>query len=510
MKKTVLAILLISYSIFAQTSYRYIDSIFIPTQSYTNITYATAPELNVPYLGESSTHSSELKFNLFEPQGDTLSNRPLLICAHGGAFISGTKENDDMMEFSRVFAAKGYVTATIQYRLGMNLTSSVSGERSVYRALQDSRAAIRYFKENAATYKIDTNYVYFLGSSAGALMALHNLFMNEENERPAGSFKISHIPPTLDDGPDLGSLDAIEPQYIHGANADAIISLWGALQDTTLIKSTDNGRPVMLVHGTADNIVPFNVGSPFNLPVFPPTYGSNPINKRMSNLSFEEETYFVQGQGHEFYGVLNGNWNTAPNVYWDTVVTKSTYFLWNLHKPTAGFTYQNSNGYQVTFTNQSIGADTWLWNFGDGNSSTQQNPVHTYLSGQYTVTQTVFNKIRSWDTTSVSFSIIVNDVDDGKNFPTEFVLEQNYPNPFNPSTTIKYGISKESQVNLIIYNLLGKQIDILFNGIQSAGYYSKNWNASDFPSGVYFLQIQAVSIANNIIFTDAKKLVLMK
>ena len=273
---------------------------------------------------------------------------------------------------------------------------------------------------------------------------------------------------------------------------------------------SDNGRPVMLVHGTADNIVPFNVGSPFSLPVFPPTYGSNPINIRMSNLGLEKETYFVPGQGHEFYGVSNGNWNPAPNAYWDTVVTKSTYFLRNLHKPTAGFTYQNSNGDHVTFTDQSIGADALLWNFGDGNSSTQQNPVHTYLSGQYTVTQTVFNKIRSWDTTSVSFSIIVNDVDDGKNFPTEFVLEQNYPNPFNPSTTIKYGISKESQVNLIIYNLLGKQIDILFNGIQSAGYYSKNWNASDFPSGVYFLQIQAVSIANNIIFTDAKKLVLMK
>lgn len=509
MKKTILILLLINYNIFAQ-GYRYVDSIFTPIQSYTDITYATAPELNAPYLGESSTHSSELKFNLFEPQGDTLNNRPLIIFAHGGAFISGTKENDDMMEFSRIFAAKGYVTATIQYRLGMNAASSVSGERSVYRALQDSRAAIRYFKEKAATYKIDTNYVYFLGSSAGAFMALHNLFMNEENERPAGSFKISHIPPTLDDGPDLGTLDSIEPQYVHGANADAIISLWGALQDTTLIKTTDNGRPVLLVHGTADNVVPFNVGSPFNLPVFPPTYGSNPINKRMSNLGFEKETYFVPGQGHEFYGVSNGNWNPAPNAYWDTVVTKSTYFLWNIHKPTADFTYQNSNGNQVTFTDKSIGADAWLWNFGDGSSSTQQNPVHTYLNGQYTVTQKVFNKIRSWDTTSVTFSIIVNGIGDEKNFPAEFVLEQNYPNPFNPSTTIKYSIQKESQVSLIIYNLLGEQVEILFNGIQSAGYYSTKWNALNFPSGVYFSQIKAVSVTNNVIFTDVKKLVLMK
>jgi len=89
-------------------------------------------------------------------------------------------------------------------------------------------------------------------------------------------------------------------------------------------------------------------------------------------------------------------------------------------------------------------------------------------------------------------------------------LEQNYPNPFNPSTTIKYSIQKESQVSLIIYNLLGEQIDILFNGIQSAGYYSTNWNALNFPSGVYFSQIKAVSVTNNVIFTDAKKLVLMK
>lgn len=67
----------------------------------------------------------------------------------------------------------------------------------------------------------------------------------------------------------------------------------GVVKDNTLIKLSDLGANVFLIHGKADNIVPFGVGSPFNNPSFPATYGSNLIYKRLTNLGKEPASYFL-------------------------------------------------------------------------------------------------------------------------------------------------------------------------------------------------------------------------
>jgi len=89
--------------------------------------------------------------------------------------------------------------------------------------------------------------------------------------------------------------------------------------------------------------------------------------------------------------------------------------------------------------------------------------------------------------------------------PFTFELKQNYPNPFNPSTTIIFGIPTQSQVTLIIYNLLGKEVAVLVhNETMPAGSYMKQWNAENTPSGVYFYRLQAGT------FTETKKLILLR
>ena len=92
----------------------------------------------------------------------------------------------------------------------------------------------------------------------------------------------------------------------------------------------------------------------------------------------------------------------------------------------------------------------------------------------------------------------------GSLIPTEFTLYQNYPNPFNPSTTIKFAVAKESNVNLSIYNVLGELVTTLVNKQMKAGYYEYELNASNLASGVYLYRIQAGS------FVETKKMVLMK
>jgi len=72
-----------------------------------------------------------------------------------------------------------------------------------------------------------------------------------------------------------------------------------------------------------------------------------------------------------------------------------------------------------------------------------------------------------------------------------FELQQNYPNPFNPSTTISYRVSQSSQVNLTIYNILGRAIATPVNGFQEAGSYSISFNAVDLTAGIYFYRLTA-------------------
>lgn len=88
--------------------------------------------------------------------------------------------------------------------------------------------------------------------------------------------------------------------------------------------------------------------------------------------------------------------------------------------------------------------------------------------------------------------------------PTNYSLEQNYPNPFNPTTIISYSIPAKSNVTLSVFNLLGQKVMTLFSGVQSAGSYNVDFNASKLTSGIYVYQIQAGN------FTSSKKMMLIK
>ena len=90
------------------------------------------------------------------------------------------------------------------------------------------------------------------------------------------------------------------------------------------------------------------------------------------------------------------------------------------------------------------------------------------------------------------------------NVPNNFTLYQNYPNPFNPSTTIKFDVVKQGPVNLVIYDILGRQVDILVNENMRPGSYEVNYSSAKLSSGVYFYKMTADS------YRDVKKMILIK
>ncbi len=92
----------------------------------------------------------------------------------------------------------------------------------------------------------------------------------------------------------------------------------------------------------------------------------------------------------------------------------------------------------------------------------------------------------------------------GTTIPETFALEQNFPNPFNPSTNIRFDIPKPSEVELSVYNLIGELQAVLYSGTLDAGIYTADWDASEFPSGVYLYILRTRE------FSESKRMVLIK
>lgn len=88
--------------------------------------------------------------------------------------------------------------------------------------------------------------------------------------------------------------------------------------------------------------------------------------------------------------------------------------------------------------------------------------------------------------------------------PKDYSLSQNYPNPFNPSTQIEFALPKNGFVELKLYDVLGKEVAVLANGMFEAGRHTLDLNLSYLSSGTYFYRITSGN------FTDTKKLMLMK
>ena len=474
-RKILLALLLFTSIVFSQ-DYRYTNNLFSTITKTSDVVYGNAPFINtITSFNESSTTNGDLVMDIYTPTGDIETKRPAIIFAHSGAFINGSRINDDMVDFCNYLAKKGYVTATIDYRKGMYLADNnvpLHGSRSVYRGLQDGRAAVRFLRANATTYGIDPDKVYFTGSSAGAFIALHAIYMND-SEKPveagASSYTSLLVPYNA---PDLGPVD-IGNNLTYNGKPDAVISLWGAIQSSDLVTATDT-TPVLLSHGIADATVPFDIGNPFSYPLLPVVSGSKQINDKLDVLGFtNKETYFVDGEDHEFYGASNGDWVTPPNPYWDIIFDKSTTFLWNQHKPNIDFT-DVSTGLSVDFFDSSTDAISWLWDFGDGNTSSSQNPTHVYATdGTYDVKLYIENDIKSWNEITKSLTYTPLAIED--EYSLAFSI---FPNP----TRSLLNITSKTPINRVeIYSILGKKIlDITIN--------TNSVDISNLNRGVYIVK----------------------
>jgi polyhydroxybutyrate depolymerase len=156
-------------------------------------------------------------------------------------------------------------------------------------------------------------------------------------------------------------------------------------------------------------------------------------------------------------------------------------------------TIYNANGVLAKqWTAIGTGADVVLYRSNTGG--------HAWPIGNVSETDVAWDFFKSYpmqSTTAVPTSGTMNMV-------KYFTLEQNFPNPFNPSTSISFSVGTYSQTSLRVYDMLGQEVATIFSGAIPAGSYTKQWNAEDLPSGIYFYRLQAGT------FSETKKLVLVK
>ena len=263
------------------------------------------------FLFEWNTQDIDLDMDIYEPVGDTLTNRPLILFLHSGAFFSGNNELDDIVDLSIASAKRGYVAASINYRLGLNVLSTYSGERAVYRGVQDASAAIRYFRmddEFYNNYNIDINRIFAGGISAGAIGSVNAAYLDDINE----------IPNFLnDDLNEIGGLEGLSGSSGYSSEFNGVVNLCGAVGSRDWI--IENDIPIVSMHGNQDDTVPYDdsLVTLFGLNI--QVDGSYIIHEKMLELNNYSQLYTYENQGHVPFSDMRFETDFSRDFLYDLV-----------------------------------------------------------------------------------------------------------------------------------------------------------------------------------------------
>lgn len=242
-----------------------------------------------------------LDLDVYEPVGDTTTLRPLLVLLHGGAFIAGDKEDELVANLARDYARRGFVVVSVNYRLGyIFLPGRYSNlERTMFSAIQDVRAALRYMSYHRDFYRIDPHTVFLGGNSAGGILSLKTAFMDEANIWPSARGS------SLRWQSDLGCLDCSSNELFGPFTIQGVMNMWGAIDDLALLHS-DVKIPVLSIHGDDDRVVPFGHDYPFgNVSTRVASFfsrrfhGSGSIHEHALLTGLDHTLYIFEGLGHE-------------------------------------------------------------------------------------------------------------------------------------------------------------------------------------------------------------------
>ncbi len=230
--------------------------------------------------------------DVYQPQGDNVSQRPVVVLAHGGSFVFGDKSQ--MQQQCELLARKGYVAASIDYRLFPIFVSGFPDSIGIFdtaiKAVGDMKAAVRYFREDAATtnqFRADPDHIFIGGYSAGAVTALHAGYLDTNDNIP--TFLQNLI--TANGG--LEGVTGTASNKTYSSHAGAIVNMSGGLYRHEWINA--GGLPLVSIHGTADATVPYTYGLAAGIAYLE---GSSLLHIQAESVGIWNYLQTVPGAGH--------------------------------------------------------------------------------------------------------------------------------------------------------------------------------------------------------------------
>ncbi|MBV1922717.1 MAG: carboxylesterase family protein [Flavobacteriaceae bacterium] len=234
---------------------------------------------------EGDAESLEIDFYLPSLDIDPLSSRPFILLIHGGGFTIGDKSSYAFE--CRALARRGYVVASMNYRLGYDQSNSSNLVNALYRAQQDVNAALRYVIEIAPILGIDTSWIFIGGGSAGSISSLFTTYMDQDDW--------NFLFPGIESN--LGSINTSGNDFTHTFEINGLLNQWGSGPDIAMTPS--ELKPMVSFHGALDQVVPIGEGG-FG------TIGSQLIHERLiDNGICSDFTLDPQGN-HVVYNTLEG------------------------------------------------------------------------------------------------------------------------------------------------------------------------------------------------------------
>ncbi|WP_460584714.1 T9SS type A sorting domain-containing protein [Hymenobacter arcticus] len=281
---------------------RYATDVFLAVTKTANISfgYNTTRDYST---GADTPVTLQLDF--YEPSNDDVTvARPLIILAFGGSFVTG--QRTDLDDLCRAFARKGYATATIDYRL---IKSDFANFITVYnnpklvadeivRAANDMRAAVRYFRHDAATdntYHIDPAKVFVGGFSAGSVAALQVAYTDNVTENPDADIQAAYQQyGGLEGDTDLAGADKLLPAY-NSAGLAGVVNIAGGINEVRIISA--GNPPLYTSQGTDDKVITYaSCGSVYGTQYV--LCGALPMQAQASQVGIANKLYPIAGGDH--------------------------------------------------------------------------------------------------------------------------------------------------------------------------------------------------------------------
>jgi acetyl esterase/lipase len=292
------------------TNGRFLEPIFRKVDVERNIIYARKKQSNGQFIN--------LRYDVYQPHGDTMAERPVMLLIHGGAYLKLLDQSSpDIVLLCQYFAKRGYVTVSIDYRQEANplsLTSEETMVKAVSRALIDTKDAIDHLMntyQNGNPYRLDTSKAVLGGVSAGVVSSMFITYLDSLAMMP------QQYQEWIIDANGTNS-DSILRTRFNTVKPKAVISISGALLDTNWVY--DNDIDLLLVHGSEDEIVPYEYGYPIGIKTLPKLYGGKAIYPTCINKGVRCEFEDWIGRGHvPFFNLDIGSFLTFDFIDYDVL-----------------------------------------------------------------------------------------------------------------------------------------------------------------------------------------------